>query len=409
MMTCDYNSQQHAFFCTLRQHERMYNHKMKFEERFDWQLFFIICCFIAVSSVALFSAQQSTQYNDNFVLKQLVWYGVGGVVIGFMMFVDPEDFKKISWYLYGFGILLLVALIIAPSSIAPVIKGQKSWFALPGMSMQPSELVKIFTILVLGRIAVNHNSKHNSSFKMDLLLLLKLSAAAGLPLLLIMQQPDLGTSLVFIAILGGFILISGIQWRIILPILGFISAIGTSLIWLAIQAPHLLDRYLGVKEYQLGRIYSWFQPTKYEDSSGYQLVKAMRAIGSGQLYGKGFGEREVYLPESQTDFIFSIIAEEYGFLGSCVVIFLFFFLIYRFTNIAFKANSNYSSYVMVGIISMIAFHVFQNIGMSVQLLPITGIPLPFISYGGSALLGNLMALGIAFSISYHHKTYMFGD
>ena len=382
---------------------------MKFEERFDWQLFFIICCFIAVSSVALYSAQQSTQYNDNFVLKQLVWYGVGGVVIGFMMFVDPEDFKKISWYLYGFGILLLVGLILAPSSIAPVIKGQKSWFALPGLSLQPAELVKIFTILVLGRIAVNHNDKHRSSFKMDLLLLLKLGAATAVPLLLIMQQPDLGTSLVFIAILGGFILVSGIQWRIILPIIGIISALATAVIWLAIRAPQLLDRYLGVKEYQLGRIYSWFQPTKYEDSSGYHLVKAMRAIGSGQLYGKGFGEREVYLPEAQTDFIFSIIAEEYGFLGSCVVIFLFFFLIYRFTTIAFKANSNYSSYVMVGIISMIAFHVFQNIGMSVQLLPITGIPLPFISYGGSALLGNLMALGIAFSISYHHKTYMFGE
>ncbi|WP_406945278.1 FtsW/RodA/SpoVE family cell cycle protein [Halobacillus sp. SY10] len=382
---------------------------MKFEERFDWQLFFIMCCFIAVSAVALFSAQQSTQYNDNFVLKQLVWYGLGGIVIGFMLLVDPEDFKKISWYLYGFGIILLIALIVAPPSIAPVIKGQKSWFAMPGLSLQPAELVKIFTILALGRIAVDHNQKHRSSMKMDLFLLLKLGAATGLPVLLIMQQPDLGTSLVFIAILAGFVLISGISWKIILPIFTIISAIGTGLIWLALKAPELLDRYLGVKEYQLGRIYSWFQPTKYEDSSGYHLVKAMRAIGSGQLYGKGFGEREVYLPEAQTDFIFSIIAEEYGFLGSCIVIILFFLLIYRFTTIAFKANSNYSSYVMVGIISMIAFHVFQNIGMSVQLLPITGIPLPFISYGGSALLGNLMALGIAFSISYHHKTYMFGE
>ncbi|QAS52626.1 FtsW/RodA/SpoVE family cell cycle protein [Halobacillus litoralis] len=383
---------------------------MKFEERFDWQLFFIICCFIAVSAVALFSAQQSTQYNDNFVLKQLLWYGLGGVVIGFMLFVDPEDFKKISWYLYAFGILLLVVLIFAPPSIAPVIKGQKSWFVLPGLgSLQPAELMKLFTILVLGRIAVNHNAKHASTFKADLMLLLKLGAATALPLLLIMQQPDLGTGLVFIAILAGFVLVSGVQWKIILPIFTVISAAGTGLIWLAIKAPQLLDKYLGVKEYQLGRIYSWFQPTKYEDSSGYHLVKAMRAIGSGQLYGKGFGEREVYLPEAQTDFIFSIIAEEYGFLGSCIVIFLFFFLIYRFTTIAFKANSHYSSYVMVGIIAMIAFHVFQNIGMSVQLLPITGIPLPFISYGGSALLGNLMALGIAFSISYHHRTYMFGE
>lgn len=166
---------------------------MKFEERFDWQLFFIICCFIAISSVALFSAQQSTQYNENFVLKQLVWYGVGGVVIGFMMIVDPEDFKKVSWYLYGFGLVLLIALILAPPSIAPVIKGQKSWFTLPGLSLQPAELVKIFTILVLGRIAVNHNSRSSSSLKSDFMLLLKLGAAAGVPFLLVMQQPDLGT------------------------------------------------------------------------------------------------------------------------------------------------------------------------------------------------------------------------
>ncbi|MBA2173735.1 rod shape-determining protein RodA [Halobacillus locisalis] len=382
---------------------------MKFEEKFDWQLLFIMCCFIAVSVVALYSAQQSPQYASNFAIKQLVFYALGAVMIGLMLLVDPEDFKKISWYLYFFGILLLIALIVAPSSIAPVIKGQKSWFNLPGASLQPSEFMKIFTILVLARITSQHHEKNKKSFKSDLALLSKLVAATALPLALIMQQPDLGTSLVFVAILGGMILVSGIQWKIILPIFILLTTVGSSLIWLALKAPQVLDEYLGVKQYQLARIYSWLQPTKFEDSSGYQLVKAMRAIGSGQLYGKGFGDREVYLPESQTDFIFSIIAEEYGFVGSCVVLVLFFFLIYRFTAIAFNANHAFSSYAMVGIISMIAFHVFQNIGMSIQLLPITGIPLPFISYGGSALLGSLMALGFAFSVSFHQKTYMFGD
>lgn len=382
---------------------------MKFEEKFDWQLLFIMCCFIAVSVVALYSAQQSPQYASNFAIKQLVFYALGAVMIGLMLLIDPEDFKKISWYLYFFGILMLVALILAPPSIAPVIKGQKSWFNLPGASLQPSEFMKIFTILVLARITSQHHEKNKKTLKSDLILLGKLVAATALPLALIMQQPDLGTSLVFVAILGGMILVSGIQWKIILPIFIFVTSVGSSLIWLALKAPQVLDEYLGVKQYQLARIYSWLQPTKFEDSSGYQLVKAMRAIGSGQLYGKGFGDREVYLPESQTDFIFSIIAEEYGFVGSCVVLVLFFFLIYRFTAIAFNANHAFSSYAMVGVISMIAFHVFQNIGMSIQLLPITGIPLPFISYGGSALLGSLMALGFAFSVSFHQKTYMFGD
>ena len=384
---------------------------MKFEERFDWTLFFILCCFAAVSCVALLSAQESNQYSDNFVVKQLVWYGVGGVAIGVMMIFDPEDYRKLSPYLYGLGLLLLGALIVAPSSIAPIIKGQKSWFVLPGLgSMQPAELVKIFTILMLGNITTLHHEKfQKGTVKLDFWLLFKLVGITALPLALIMQQPDLGTSLVFIAIMSGMILISGIRWRIILPLFLTIAGIGSSILWLVIKSPELLDKYLHVKQYQLGRIYAWLQPEKFQDAAGYQLIKAMKAIGSGQLLGKGFGDREVYLPESQTDFIFSIIGEEYGFLGSCVVLLLFFFLIYRLTNIANSSKDDFSSYVMVGIISMISFHVFQNVGMSVQLLPITGIPLPFISYGGSALLGNLIAMGIAFSVYFHRKTYMFGD
>ena len=328
-----------------------------------------------------------------------------------MMIFDPEDYRKLSPYLYGLGLLLLGALIVAPSSIAPIIKGQKSWFVLPGLgSMQPAELVKIFTILMLGNITTLHHEKfQKGTVKLDFWLLFKLVGITALPLALIMQQPDLGTSLVFIAIMSGMILISGIRWRIILPLFLTIAGIGSSILWLVIKSPELLDKYLHVKQYQLGRIYAWLQPEKFQDAAGYQLIKAMKAIGSGQLLGKGFGDREVYLPESQTDFIFSIIGEEYGFLGSCVVLLLFFFLIYRLTNIANSSKDDFSSYVMVGIISMISFHVFQNVGMSVQLLPITGIPLPFISYGGSALLGNLIAMGIAFSVYFHRKTYMFGD
>ncbi|SIS87630.1 FtsW/RodA/SpoVE family cell cycle protein [Salimicrobium salexigens] len=383
---------------------------MRWEERFDWQLFFSILAFIVVSCIALYSAQQSEQYNDPFVTRQLVFYGLGFIVIAVMMNFDPELYQKASIYLYIFGLLLLIALILAPSSIAPVIKGQKSWFALPGLSIQPSEFMKFFTIMMLANVISRHNGRfQGKAFTSDVVLLFKIIGVTALPLLLIMQQPDLGTSLVFIAIMAGMILISGIRWRVIVPIYSGIAVLGTTIILLALQAPQFLEKYLGVKEYHFGRIYSWLQPLKYEDSSGYQLVKAMRAIGSGQLYGKGTGEREVYMPESQTDFIFSIIGEEYGFLGSCVVLLLFFLLIYRLTFIAQRANSNFSSYVLVGIIVMITFHVFQNIGMSIQLLPITGIPLPFISYGGSSLLATLMAMGFAFAVTFHHRTYMFGD
>jgi len=137
------------------------------------------------------------------------------------------------------------------------------------------------------------------------------------------------------------------------------------------------------------------------------LTKSLFAIGSGQTGGKGTGNREVYLPESQTDFIFSVVGEEYGFIGASVLISLFFLLIYHITKVGMETKNNFYTYICVGVISMITFHVFQNIGMTIGVLPITGIPLPFISYGGSALMGNMLGLGLIFSIRYHYKKYMF--
>ncbi|WP_173918343.1 FtsW/RodA/SpoVE family cell cycle protein [Halobacillus sp. Marseille-Q1614] len=382
-----------------------------FEERFDWKLFFTLCLFLTISSIALYSAQQSPQYNDNFMVRQLVWYIVGFAIIGVMLYFEPDFYKKISWPLYIAGLIVLLALVIAPPSIAPIIKGQKSWFVLPGLgTIQPSEFMKVITILLLANVVTNHNERARvKDIKNDFILLGKIVGLTLLPLLLIMQQPDLGTSLVFIAIMAGMIVIAGVRWRVILPIFGSIGVVGTAIIWLALQFPQILDQYLGVKPYQLGRIYAWLNPQQYSSSEGFQLIRAMRAIGSGQMYGKGAGDREVYLPESHTDFIFSIIGEEYGFIGSCIVLLAFFLFIYRLTTIASRANHKFSSYVMVGLICMVSFHVFQNIGMSIQLLPITGIPLPYISYGGSSLLAFLVAAGLAFSISYHHRTFMFGE
>ncbi|WP_347862022.1 FtsW/RodA/SpoVE family cell cycle protein [Salimicrobium sp. PL1-032A] len=208
---------------------------MRWEERFDWQLFFAIIGFIAVSCIALYSAQQSEQYNDPFVLKQLVFYGLGFFVIAFMMYFDPDLYQKASIYLYIFGLLLLIALIFAPPSIAPVIKGQKSWFAFPGLSIQPSEFMKIFTIMMLANVVSKHNDTfRGSALKSDFLLLGKIVGVTGIPLVLIMQQPDLGTSLVFIAIMVGMILISGVRWRVILPLYTGIAALGTSIILFAL-------------------------------------------------------------------------------------------------------------------------------------------------------------------------------
>lgn len=377
--------------------------------KLDYNLLFILFLLFLSSCIAIYSAQTTGQYKENFLLKQIIWYIISGVIIAGVMRLDSDQLRKITWYAYGFGMLLLVAVIVAPSSIAPTINGAKSWFKIPALgSLQPSEFMKVFTILALARVVDDHHQKNLvKTIKTDFKLLAKLCIVTMAPILLIMKQPDLGTSLVFIAILLGMIFVSGINWRILLPL--FLSGaiiIGT-IFYLVLVQPDVLEKYLGVKQYQFGRIYSWLDPYNYQSSEGYQLTKSLLAIGSGQTSGKGFNHRDIYLPESQTDFIFSVIGEEFGFIGSSVLIGLFFLLIYHITRVGLETKNNYYTYICVGVISMITFHVFQNIGMCIGVLPITGIPLPFISYGGSALLGNMLGVGLIFSIRYHSKKYMF--
>jgi rod shape determining protein RodA len=385
--------------------------RQRFADKFDWGLAFLLMMFFIVSALGISSAQTSSVYETNFVIRQAFWYVVGGIIIGGALFFDPEQYKRLSWYLYGLGIALLLVLLISPESIAPYRNGAKSWFMLgPLGSIQPSEFMKTFLILVLARIiTIHHEMNPRKTIETDFKLLLKIGAATFLPLAFIMQQPDLGTSLVILAIMTGIILVSGITWKIIVPIYASITFLGGIVISLVIWAPDILEKYLNVKPYQFGRIYAWLDPYNYSKLEGFHLINSLNAIGSGQIFGKGYNDGEVYIPENHTDFIFSVIGEEYGFIGASVVISLYFLLIYHLTKTALDTKEPFNAYVCAGIISMITFHVFQNIGMTIQLLPITGIPLPFISYGGSSLMGNMLALGIVFSMRYHHKTYMFSS
>ncbi|HAQ07226.1 MAG TPA: rod shape-determining protein RodA [Bacillus bacterium] len=384
---------------------------LKNNDRFDWTLTFILMLFFIISCAAIYSAQKTGQYGQNFMVKQIFWYIVGSGIIGTVMMFDSEQYRKLSWYLYGFGVFLLIFLHFAPASIAEERNGAKSWFFIePFGSIQPSEFMKVFLILALSKVIFTHHDKYGiKTIKSDFFLFIKLGAITALPLGLILLQPDLGTALVVIAILTGLILVSGISWKIILPVYGAGAGLGAGILYLVIWKPEILKEYLNVKTYQFGRIYAWIDPETYQSEYGYHLIKSLRAIGSGLLTGKGFSEREVYIPESHTDFIFSVIGEEYGFVGGSVVIGLFFLLIYHLTKTSLDTNDPFSTYISTGVISMVTFHVFQNIGMTIQLLPITGIPLPFISYGGSSLMGNMLAMGLIYGIRYHHKTYMFSS
>lgn len=379
--------------------------------KLDFSLIFILILLFLASCVAIYSAQSTGQYNENFLIKQIVWYVVGTGIIVSVITLDSDQLKKLSWYAYGFGLVLLGGLIVAPSSIAPVINGAKSWYKVPGMgSLQPAELVKVFIILAISRVIVDHHQKHRiKTIQTDFWLLFKIGLTTAVPLLLVMQQPDLGTGLVFIAIMLGMIFISGVSWKILAPIFMGGITIASTIFYLVLWKPELLEKYLGVKQYQFGRIYSWIDPYNYQSSTGFQLTRSLLAIGSGETTGKGYGTREVYLPESHTDFIFSIVGEEFGFLGASILISLFFLLIYHITKVGMETKNDFYTYICVGVISMITFHVFQNIGMTIGLLPITGIPLPFISYGGSSLMGSMFAISLIFSIRFHYKKYMFGD
>ncbi|UBH08373.1 FtsW/RodA/SpoVE family cell cycle protein [Macrococcus armenti] len=378
--------------------------KRSWIERIDWWLIILILAFFAISLVIISSAMTGQQYGTNFAMRQVLYYLLGFALALSIMFVSPELIKKWTFFIYIAGNLALLGLLILPeSSFTPVINGAKSWYVFFGkLSLQPSEFMKIILMLTLSKVVYDHNRfTYYKSFQTDLALLLKIGLTSLIPIILILLQNDLGTTLVLLAIILGVVVVSGVTWRILAPFLITVSLLGASIILMVIYKPALIEKLLGIQTYQLGRINSWLNPSQYSDGEGFHLMESMKAIGSGGLFGKGYKGGEVYIPENHTDFIFSIIGEEFGFIGAIIVLVLFLALFTHLVRLAQVTTKPFPSFFLVGFISMIAFHVFQNIGMTIQVVPITGIPLPFISYGGSALWSLMCGIGITLSIYYH--------
>ncbi|MGV3488926.1 MAG: FtsW/RodA/SpoVE family cell cycle protein [Tuberibacillus sp.] len=378
--------------------------------RFDINLIFILCLLMAISLIAVYGAQVSDPSLGNKVLMQAAWFIVGIVILFPMTYFDLEQFEKLSWILYIFGILLLGFLIIAPEGIAHTANSAKSWFIIPGGlgTFQPSELMKPFLILCLARMIDRHYQDigEEKTLKSDFKLLLKTGMITLIPIGLIMMQPDLGTSLVIIFIYFTMLIVSRISIKILAPLFLSIAFFGSLLIYLSLYYSKLLVA-LGVDQYQLNRIISWLEPDKISNDQTFQVNQSLLTIGSGQFYGNGIVQTPVSLPESHTDFIFSIIAGSFGFIGGAIVVCLYFFLIYFIVMIGIRSNRAFGAYICAGVIGMITFHVFENIGMVIGMLPITGIPLPFISYGGSSVLGSMISIGLVMSVKFHTKHYMF--
>lgn len=380
------------------------------ESKIDYGIILSIMLLSIISIGTIFSTtylQANAGLRDT--IMQVVWYTVGAVAIVVIMQFDSEQLWKLAPIAYGLGLLLLVLVLFLYDSRMADITGARSWFRLGPITFQPSEVMKIAFILMLARVVTKHNSDHETHFaKSDFLLIGKMALVSIPPLVLVIMQNDLGTTLVFIAIVVGLLMISGITWKILVPLLVGGAALGAGLIVMVVYYREILTNF-GFQNYQFARIDSWLNP--YHDASGaaYQLIQSMKAIGSGRITGKGFGVSEVYVPVRESDMIFATIGENFGFIGSCLLIFIYFLLIYQMIRICFDTKNEFYAYIATGVIMMIVFHVFENVGMSIGLLPLTGIPLPFISQGGSALLGNMMGVGLVMSMRYHYRSYMFSD
>ncbi|HEC2158209.1 rod shape-determining protein RodA [Staphylococcus delphini] len=374
-----------------------------FLRRLDWPLIALITILCIISVTTIHSAMGGGQYSLDFGVRQIFYYILGAIIAFIIMLFSPKKIRNYTYTVYIIFNILLFGLILLPeSSITPVINGAKSWYRFGPISIQPSEFMKIVLILVISKVVAQHNRfTFNKSFQTDVMLLLKIAGVSLVPILLILLQNDLGTTLVFLAIIAGIVIVSGVTWKILAPLFGSAIVLGGGLILSIIYKPSLIENVAGIKTYQLGRINSWLDPYAYSSGDGFHLTESLKAIGSGQLIGKGLNNGEVYIPENHTDFIFSVIGEEFGFLGSVILLGVFLLLLLHLIRMAMNSDDLFNKSFIIGYISLLLFHIFQNIGMTIQLLPITGIPLPFISYGGSSLWSLMSGVGVLLSIHYH--------
>lgn len=386
--------------------------KKRNQSRVDTPIVMIMILFAVISFLVIFSTTY-LQYDGGSLRGTImhgVWFAIGTVAAIVIMQLDRKTLYNFAPIAYGFGLLLLVLVLIFYDRDLAISNGAKSWFMLGPISFQPSEIMKIAYILMMARLVdgyLQKSEKHQYAtlpFKerihVDFKFLLQLMAWTLPPTLLIILQNDLGTTLVFLIIFIGTVFVSGITWHIITPALLTVSTIFLVLLILVIYNRELL-LIIGFQDYQFARIDSWLEPFGSTANESYQLAQSLKAIGSGRLTGKGLGNFEVYVPVRESDMIFATIGENFGFLGSSAVILLYFLLIFQMISIAFQTHDGFYAAMVAGIVSMYTFHIVENIGMSIGMLPLTGIPLPFLSMGGTALVTNMMCIGLVLSIKYN--------
>ncbi|USS85149.1 FtsW/RodA/SpoVE family cell cycle protein [Fructilactobacillus myrtifloralis] len=383
-------------------------------DRIDWSIIF---CVLMLALVGLGSIYVAVSHDTGgvsvvrTVVSQLVWYVIGAVAVVVIMQFDSQQLWKIAPYAYWFGIFLLFVVLFLYSRAYFAQTGAKSWFALGPFTFQPSEIMKPAYILMEARVIADHNSEYPiHTVRSDWKLIGRMFLWTLPVIVLLKLQNDFGTTVVFLAILGGLLIVSGITWKILAPgIIGFVTLVTTAVLLVVTSGGRAILGHLGFQQYQFERIDSWLHPASDSSNQGFQLWQSMKAIGSGGLTGTGFNVSHVYVPVRESDMIFSVVGENFGFIGGTLLILLYFLLIYEMIKVTFQTRNVFYAYISTGVIMMILFHVFENVGMSIDLIPMTGIPLPFISQGGSALIGNMIGIGLIMSMQYHNQNSMFSN
>jgi len=353
-------------------------------KKIDWFLLLTICLLILLGLILLYSVALGSQTEQNFLnLKKQIVFFVLSVVVALLIafFVDFRILIKYNYLLYGLGVVLLLVVLF----FGKTIRGTTGWFNIAGLSFQPVELVKVFLIVYLSKF-FSDKAKYISQLKY----LLLSSLGVIFLMILILLQPDFGSALILFGLWLILILITGVRKSHLL-ILASLLIISLLFSW-----------FFLFKDYQKERINVFLNPSLDPLGSGYNISQSIIAIGSGGLWGKGLAlgsqSQLKFLPEAQTDFIFAVLAEELGFIGILLLLGLFTFLFYRLIKVAKSTRDNFALYLVISITTLFFIQTMVNIGGNLGLLPITGIPLPFISYGGSSLLSNMILIGLVESI-----------
>lgn len=369
----------------------------------DRPFVFSLLALIALGLVVLTSASSGISSDPYFYLKKQVFFVILGLAAAvFLIRYDYANLRRYSWFLYGLSILLLILVLVAGEEI----RGTTGWISLgPLPAVQPAEFTKILLILWFADFLQARKGQLD-----ELKPILICMALMAVPFLLIMAQPDMGTALVYIALTVVMMYAAGANPRL----LTFLVLGGLVLVVALLLLHFYLGMPLPIEDYQLQRLVVFLDP--YNDGSGgrdagWHTIQSLIAIGSGGLTGQGlYHGTQVqlnYLPDHHTDFIYAVIGEELGFIGGIIVIILYGILILRAIYISYHSKELYGTLLVIGITAMWLFHIFESIGMSIGIMPITGIPLPFLSYGGSSMLTNLVAAGLVLSVNIRGRKIVF--